>query len=359
MEEIMLPAIHLAELSTLSTRAFNAFSSLSRAHSTLHHERAFHRLSEVAQQFVSGASEMPFIMKIPPSFRLTKVTQTDFAQALTTEPLVSRYFNTHEESSAISSMKKQWLQDTAHVVNQRISDMPSEDRGIELSFRFRKAYGDKMHHIALGTLWRGNGSGLQFGVVHQEAIPFKRNTETIHQSLILNHFDTGAYFRDARSPVQNSLEKYGPPDVMIRTCCHPENILVSQWLSSENCIHPYGYRGKQCEGGFHELSCFSVTRTFQKIVRGNEVCMDTRPHVPDMIKEVVTDLFGTESYEKLRQFEFKGRKIDIEDPLLSEKEFYYAFISATSRWGDNEKWDVSPITPAQETVGTDRLQLSR
>src|SRR5260364_114160 len=35
----------------------------------------------------------------------------------------------------------------------------------------------------------------------------------IHQSLIFNHFDTGAYFRDARSPVQNSLEKYGPPDV--------------------------------------------------------------------------------------------------------------------------------------------------
>src|SRR5260363_424530 len=38
MEEIMLPAIHLAELSTLSTRAFNAFSSLSRAHSALHYE---------------------------------------------------------------------------------------------------------------------------------------------------------------------------------------------------------------------------------------------------------------------------------------------------------------------------------
>src|SRR5260364_15760 len=36
MEEIMLPTIHLAELSTLSPRAFNAFSSLSRAHSSLH-----------------------------------------------------------------------------------------------------------------------------------------------------------------------------------------------------------------------------------------------------------------------------------------------------------------------------------
>src|SRR5260363_106217 len=55
------------------------------------------------------APTRPFTMKIPPSFRLTKVTQTDFAQALTTEPLLSRYFNTQEESSAISSMKKQWL----------------------------------------------------------------------------------------------------------------------------------------------------------------------------------------------------------------------------------------------------------
>src|SRR5260363_374071 len=113
MEEIMLPAIHLAELSTLSTRDFNAFSSLSRAPSTLHHERAFHRLSEEALQLVSGDPAMQLIMKIPPSFRLNKVTQTDFAPARTTEPLLSLNFKTQKESRATSSMKKQWLQDTA------------------------------------------------------------------------------------------------------------------------------------------------------------------------------------------------------------------------------------------------------
>src|SRR5260363_216863 len=132
MEEIMLPAIHLAELSTLSTRAFNAFSSLSRAHSTLHHERAFHRLSEVAQQFVSGASEMPFIMKIPPSFRLTKVTQTDFImKGISEAPDTNCWATSESRWNALSWRRVEWARDSEEkALKARVDKVDNSARWI-------------------------------------------------------------------------------------------------------------------------------------------------------------------------------------------------------------------------------------
>jgi len=277
---------------TSSTITPNTIARSSTPDETAQGDRALHRIRLVGRQLLS-AEERNIDAPLP----LMKVTLEELEQAVMAEPAFRQYLNRHAGTGKESLVKRQWLLDLAAAVNGKLSGMRPGERGIELTFRFRKAYKD-VHHIAAGALWRDEEGGLKLGLAHQESIPIGNSGRS--QGLVFDTFSTERYFQDKRAPVLSSMERHGPPDVMVRTCAYPQNISVmAKWLNDEeNCRHPYGFDGKKNEQGFHELTCFSITSAVHKSLRGEFSYVDTKPTLPDGFRDVIVDLFGKESYER-------------------------------------------------------------
>ncbi len=78
---------------------------------------------------------------------------------------------------------------------------------------------------------RDNIGRLRFNVVHPELIFDPNQSGKTLQQIVCDRLDAsmhrGAfrYSEDHQLPIQYSLETYGLPDVMVRTCSHPDKYM--------------------------------------------------------------------------------------------------------------------------------------
>lgn len=255
-----------------------------------------------------------------------------------------------------SASFKQWGEKLTSTINHRLSSMPMDHNGIELNFRFRKAYSG-VHHIAVGSVWRDSNRKLHFDVVHQESSPLppmngeKRGMPvgTIH-----NSFDTRKLFGGKEPPCLVSVDKEGPPDVIVRTCKNPHGL--SEYTShmernyAFDGMHDYGYNGSQRIGEDGDINvgmtCFSISNTAHKVLDGELVTQDTSPTIPDMLKAVLDRISPNQGFDASKHFVDKsGSKQSLDEPPKDknkQKAFYgEAFLNIGKNWGEKFSWDVN------------------
>lgn len=271
------------------------------------------------------------------------VLKEEVRQALATDSVFREFFESQMTEFQKEACER-WISDLTDTINKTTADMPRSMKGCELVFRFRKTYGD-VHHMALGTVWRGDDGRLKVGFAHQESIP---QSDRTYRGQVFDTFDTRSVMKGETPPVLHSMLEQGLPDVAVRACAAPEHVQLAGWLSGKDCEHPYGFNAKEDEHGFHALTCFSITQMMHRAVQGEATQTNTDPSLPSVFKQAMNEVFGDGTFDKYQNFSMKDQTYDMDQ--LAQKDRVKGFKYFGTTWGDQEKWDVQPLVDVTKTT---------
>jgi hypothetical protein len=289
-----------------------------------------HRLETIAKNLVGST-------KCSPAISRDQVLKT-----ITEEPVFRRYFEKNGKDPAT----EKWLADFTNALNATLKK--SGGKGVELVYCFPRAYADgRLDHIALGAIWRNEGSDLEMGIVHQESTPaggFDEQGKPINKGLFqaenFSTFDVGD--ETGYRPIEDAMQKNGLPLIRMLPCEEPSNIKQAYEMM-KNAIHPYGGFGAEFEHGLlvgPVATCFTMTVAAHTFLHKEEASTDTRP-ISYLVKSAIDKGIIAASHDSLRFFTDKrGKKIDIDN--LKPGEETAALLHIGSHWKYPEKdWDVT------------------
>lgn len=173
---------------------------------------------------------------------------------------------------------ERWVGALQQALREHGDRLPPDRSGVELTLRFRAAYGS-VHHIATGTLWRDPQDRLRIAFLHQESLPDVDATGRrpgTFTGRLYDGFDTRRDHPDGIAPVEESVKLAGLPDVNVRPIARPQALPeITRLLRERADRHVYapspGWPGVQAAAaGGRDLyaTCFTIAELAHDALSG-------------------------------------------------------------------------------------------
>ena len=251
----------------------------------------------------------------------------------------------------------QFVAELMDVINQKMSQMKSTDKGMALVFRFPGTYG-AVGHVALGSLWRNSQGRLQLDISHQESLApqpeIKRNAYT---GKIFDTFDTHESYPGQIAPVIESMKLFGLPSVNVFPVPHPEVLRpYTQAFMKIGHFTPYGAthqwkpaKGNGAESAIRPETCFNVFyKTWNKL---NGTHVNWEPTLPTVFLKI-KPLLGIPASAFTKFRDKKGNEQPLEEACKDENNAVAIFIKIGTEWVSSGSADVNGKIPLKVSKAT-------